>query len=426
MLNRFLGPGLLRVGPLVLASVGALALARWLGAADFGRYSVLVAIGGLCGRTGSGALTQNLMANISTVERSAGSIGTRAAVQLGGLALPWIGGATATAWLGAYLFTNSVALASCAAVLALTWSVAGITSGLARALRREMLGIALLPGAASLIGLGGLVAMAVVEGFDSPFVWSFAAYSLAVAGTGGVFVVVALRATVSGPGESASKLSTRASLEYGLTQLAVNLYLLGDVWLLGALPIPSQDVGAYSAAKRIAGLVGLPGALVALLVAPEANLKRSADGFDNERAVAASRAAANLGAAAAIVAVVAAVFVADGTISSVLGPSFSGAGLVLIAVLIGQLCSLATGSVRVFLLQSGHRAVTMMVEYSLLVIASVSVLLASPDVEAIAIVLALVAALRFAALSLALYRIEKLWVGVQLGWVGRTRIPRSG
>lgn len=356
---RGAGPSaIVRLAQAALTVLLALAAARLLGAAEYGRFALAATLSTLLAvPVGLGLPT---LAVREVAGRAHGDPGRLRALARTG---PWLiigAGAALTATTAlalavapaglpaprdAPLLLGAVALAGPWALL--RWA-GGWLQGLGRAVWAQA-GDGLLRPLLALAGLG----LCAGAGLDGPA--AFAVLAGAVLGALGIVARQVHRAGRLWPSDAPARPDTVGWLGVGLPLMAAGtlsmLQLTADVAMLGALA-DSSAAGVYHVASRLAQLAALLLVAANVVVAPRAaQLHRAGDRAGLQRLLTHS---ARLTTVAALV-VLAATLPGGAALLDLFGPGFAAGAPALTVCALAQLANVACGSVAVVLAMTGRQ-----------------------------------------------------------------------
>ena len=414
---RLTTTAVVRVTGLACTLLGALALARLLGAAEFGRNALALSWATALGAVALAGTDQLLLRELSADGDARGDTALRAFVRR------QVSAPTAVA-IGLVVVVAAVALGG-----RLLPAMVGTVVLLGAMRRRQSLLLA--QGRTGLAQVGEAVGLPVLQlALVLPLVWSgiarrsavvtVSAYAVAMA----VVVLAQSAATrAAAPVPAQDDLDPeqvqrwrRASRTFALVSIVVIAQASIDLWILGASSSHSQ-VGRYAVAARLATLVALPLTVTTYALGREAAVLHLAGDVSalQRHVTTAARLAAGVAAAIAMAVVLAAPLVGPA-----LGRSFGGVTTPLVILIAGQLANVVIGPVATLLLMTGHeRDVRDTLLLATLLNAALTAALAPPFG---AVGAATGAAVSLAAWNIALHRRVRTRLGVTTGPLPLSRL----
>ena len=348
--GRMTTTALVRIAGLTCAVLATLALARLLGAAEFGRNALAVSWA-----TGLGAVALAGTDQLLLRELSPGGESGRAAALRRFTRRRWMLPTAAACCIAVAVAEVSFGASLLPAVLCIVVLFGAMRRRQALLLADDRTGLAQAGETVGvpLLQLAFVVALIWTGVARHSAVVTVSAYAVAAA------VVVAVqtaltRAPAPSAPEQVSVAESRqwagSSRTFALISAAVIAQASVDIWILGALGSNAQ-VGRYAVAVRLAALVALPLTIATFSLARETAVMHAAG-----TTASLQREVTTVGrlATAAAVPIAAVVLLAAPLVGPLLGGSFRGITAPLLILVAGQLANVTIGPVATLLLMTGH------------------------------------------------------------------------
>lgn len=342
------------------------ALARILSTSDFGAYLLLVSVVAILANVARFGIKQTLVRLVAE-SRATGQMG-RARATLRAVTIICLVGAVFVScsfylFLGDILFESVFSMPTLCAVLGASsvWiAILAFQTPIAETFRGlgDIRSASFLDGVLSTAMLSVFIASLLLVGssveLEHVVILSLlsAASSLII---GGLLLLRKFPALRGHGGISVNEVLTLSAPLF-LTNFANQAMTSASLWVVAAY-LPAQDVAVYGAAWKLVSLIILPLLLINMSVQPLISELYCVD--DKARLEKALRGSASLAGIPALCVLGAFMFFSDEVLSVVYGPKFGAASAILVALSVGQLAVVATGSCGQVLAFTGHQRALM-------------------------------------------------------------------